>query len=171
MIDQKGILENIANSFGTLGKEVAEKCNRLANESNFYVLSTVNVNEITNDKLRIQYASYSAQYPDRTFEQFLNYRKNWNEDKYTFGITEQGYFLSEKLAVEYAKENMGDLYEAGSHPYLVISELPLNRVYPHAHICNHRLFEYNREKDAYEEIDWTIDEVTMLLSKQFIMFL
>ena len=164
MVNQKSLFENIETEFG---KEVAEKVrDKIVYESNIYVLYIASVSKVTEKGLRIGFASYQARFPDRTYEQYLKFKKNWDEDKYTYDIEPQGYFIDEKTAIEYAEANMGDINEAGAFPYVIISEMPLNRVYPNCNIREHRLFKFNDKTQKYEEIDWEHDEETQFLHKR-----
>lgn len=164
MIQEKSLIENIEVEFG---KEIGEKVReKIAYESHIYVLYIASVSKVTEKGLRIGFASYQARFPDRTYEQYLKFKKNWDEDKYTYDIEPQGYFIDEQTAVEYAEANMGDINEAGAFPYVIISEMPLNRVYPNCNTREHRLFKFNNETQKYEEIDWEHDEETRFLKKR-----
>ena len=164
MIEQKSLIESIENEFGEeVGEKVREK---LAYESNIYVLYIASVSKVTERGLQIGFASYHARFPDRTYEQYLKYKKNFDEDKFNYDIEPQGYFIDEKTAFEYAEANMGDINEAGSFPYVIISEMPLNRVYPTCNTREHRLFVFDDETRKYKEIAWDYNEETEFLQRR-----
>jgi hypothetical protein len=161
--DQDSLLTNIKI---VLGEGCANGIDKISNESSIYVLYVVDINEVTEKSLRIQFASYHAKFPDRTWEQFLKFKKNWDEDKYSYVIEPQGYFIDEDTAVDYAKKDMGGINEAGAYPYIIVSSMPLNRVYPVANFRRHRLFHFNDNTEQYEEIDWDYNEGTKLLGQK-----
>ena len=157
------LLDKIKND---LGEDVAAKIDKVSYETSLYVLSIASVREITENDLRIGFASYSARYPDRTYESYVKYKKNWEEDKFSCNVEPQGYFIDENVAVEYALKNIGDINEHGSFPYAIVSSMPLNHVYPVANFRKHRLFLFNEAKQAYEEIQWDHDEKTLYLQRR-----
>lgn len=162
-MNENSLLENIIQEFGEeVGKKINEK---LVFESNLYILYLVDIHAITQRDLEIGFASYHARYPDRTYEQYLRYKSNWDRDKYSFDVEPQGYFIDKATAVDCAESNMGDINEAGAYPYVVISSMPLHCVYPHANIREHALFHFNKETGRYDEIDWDHDEGTKCLAR------
>lgn len=163
MQETTSLLKNIENR---LGEDIKEKIEKISYESNIYILYLVDIHEVTRKDLEIGYASYHARYPERTFEDYLKYKRNWDQDKYTFDIEPQGYFIDRKTAVEYAEANMGDINEAGAYPYVIISSMPLNRVYPMCNFRDHTLFHFNAKTERYEEVDWDHSEGTKLLEKK-----
>lgn len=162
-IEAKGLLEHIDERIGT---DLKDKVQALVNCSNFYILYLVDIIPVTEKSLKIKFASYQAQFPNRTYEDFLKYRRIDNSDKYVFDIEPQGYFLDEKLAIYKAENNVLDINEAGAYPYVIISHMPFNAIYPHCAEREHRLFLFNREKGKYEEINWDYNEGTSYLLKK-----
>lgn len=162
-MNENSLLENIIKEFG---EDVGEKINkRLVFESNLYILYLVDIHEVTQRDLDIGFASYHVRFPDRTYEQYLKYKKNWDADKYTFDIEPQGYFIDKATAVDYAESNMGDINEAGAYPYVVVSSMPMHCVYPHANIREHTLFHFNKETERYDEVSWDLNEGTKCLGR------
>lgn len=161
------VIENIAKK---CGENVAKEVKDIAYSSYIYILYDVCAHKLTKKDLEIEFASYEKRFPGRTFEQFLRFKKDWKQDKYSFGLEEQGYFLDEETAIDYAINNIGDLNEAGAYPYIVISSMPLNVVYPNTNPNTHKLFLYNREKDKYEEIDWDLNDETKHLHETVDLF-
>lgn len=162
-MNEHDLLHNIAEEFG---EDVAKKINyKIVFESNLYILYLVDIHAVTQRDLEVGFASYHARYPERTFEQYLKYKRNWDRDKYSFDIEPQGYFIDRATAVDYAESNMGDINEAGAYPYVVISSMPLHCVYPHANIREHTLFHFNKETERYEEIDWDYNDGTKCLER------
>ena len=163
MIEQNSLLVNITNN---LGDQVAKQVEEISYKSSIFILYLVDINAVTEESLRIKFASYHAQYPDRTWEQFLKFKKNWDEDRFSFIIEPQGYFIDEDTAMDYAQKNIGDINEAGAYPYVIVSSMPLNRVYPMCNFRKHRLFHFNKKTEQYEEISWNYNEGTQLLEKK-----
>ena len=157
------LLDAIRNN---MDAPVVNKVEELAYESNIYVLYLADITPVSQKTLDAKFASYHVRYPDRTYEQFMKQLKNWNEDKYSFLAEPQGYFIDEATAVDYAIKNVGDINEAGAYPYVLISSMPLNRVYPAANIRKFRIFLFNKKKDMYEEINWDYSEATKILLKK-----
>jgi hypothetical protein len=162
-IERKGLLLAIHHK---LGDKVASSVEEISYNANIYILSAVDIHKVTDIGLRIEFASYQARYPDRTYDQFLKYKSSWDEDKYTFTIEPQGYFIDEETAVEYAESNMGDVNAGGAYPYIVIGEMPINQAYPYANTRKHRLFLFNTQSGLYEEIDWDYSEGTRYLKQK-----
>ena len=163
MVKKIGILDEIKK---IVDIETSKQIEEIAYQSNLFVLSIAWIKKLTKEDLEKEYEhNYKVKFPDRDFETFVKYKEGWNEDKYRFGAEPQGFFLDEKTAVEYAQANMGDINEAGSYPYAIVSSMPLNRVYPTANKRTHRLFEYCHKDDGYHEISWERDESTKLLLK------
>lgn len=162
-MEQTSLLANIENTFG---KEIKNEIDKISHQSSIYILYLVDINKVTEDSLRIGFASYHAQYPNRTFDDYVRFKKNWDEDKYSFIIEPQGYFIDEEKAVEYARNNVGDINEAGSYPYVVVASMPLNRVYPMCNERKFRLFKFDDPTESYIEIDWTENEGTEILLKR-----
>jgi hypothetical protein len=162
-IEQKGLLEHIDER---IGKDLKDKVEALVNFSNVYVLYLVDIIPVTEKGLKIKFASYQAQFPNRTYEDFLKYRRIDDSDKYVFDIEPQGYFLDEKLAIYKAENNVLDINEGGAYPYVIISSMPLNGVYPYCEERSHRLFLFNKKIGKYEEIDWDYNEGTRYLRKR-----
>lgn len=161
------VIENIAKK---CGENVAKEVKDIAYSSYIYILYDVCAHKLTKKDLEIEFASYEKRFPGRTFEQFLRFKKDWKQDKYSFGLEEQGYFLDEETAIDYAINNIGDLNEAGAYPYIVISSMPLNVVYPNTNPNTHKLFLYNRERDEYEEINWDLNDETKHLHETVDLF-
>lgn len=160
---QNSLLTNITNE---LGEEIKQKVEKISHQSSIYILYLVDINKVTDESLRIGFASYHAQYPNRTFDDYVRFKQNWDEDKYSYIIEPQGYFIDEDEAVKYAEENVGDINEAGSYPYVIIASMPLNRVYPMCNERTFRLFKFDELTDKYVEIHWTDDEGTVILFKR-----
>ena len=177
MISQNGILNNIGEKYG---EEVKKEVLDMAYSSNIYILYIASAHKMTEKDFEIGFAAYKARFPERTFESYMKFKKNWDEDKYVFDVEPQGYFLDEKTAIDYAIANMGDINEAGCFPYAIVSSKPLNRYYPYAIVssmplnrvyafCNegtHKLFHYNKETDKYDPMDWDYSEETKYLRKE-----
>lgn len=161
------IMDNINKKYG---KDVEEDVKKMAYSSCIYILYDVCTHKITEKDLKIEFASYEKKFPGRTFEQFLRFKKDWKQDKYSFGIEEQGYFLDEETAIDYAINNIGDLNEAGAYPYVVISSRPLNVVYPNTRSNTHKLFLFNRKIDKYELINWDLNDETKHLHEAVDLF-
>jgi hypothetical protein len=163
MMKQNGILDDIKN---IVGEEIGNEIEKTAYDSNIFVLYIATIENVTQKDLEDEYThSYKVKFPERTFEQFMRYKRDWNKDKYRFAVEPQGYFLDENTAVKYVKANMGDINESGSFPYAIVSSMPLNCVYPTANIRTHRLFRYTRDTDTYDEVSWEALESTRLLLK------
>lgn len=149
-----------------LGKETKDKVEELSYKTNLYILYLMSYHEVTQMDLEAGFASYKVRYPDRSFENFLKYKRNWEQDRFTFDIEPQGYFIDRKTAVEYAESNMGDINEAGAYPFVIVSSMPLNTVYPKCNFREHTLFHFNKNKERYEEVDWDYCEATKLLEQK-----
>lgn len=134
-------------------------------QSDIYILYLVDIHKVTEEDLKIGFASYKARFPERDYSSYLKYKSNWNRDKYTFDVEPQGYFIDEEVAIEYAKSNICDINEAGAYPYVIVSSMPLNRVYPHCNERTHKLFLFNKDKGVYEEISFDYNEGTQYLLK------
>ena len=156
---QSAIAENIDPT-------TAANVEALAYETSIYVLYLADITEVSQKSLDAKFASFKVRYPARTYEQFMKQLKNWNEDKYHFLAEPQGYFIDEDTAVDYAVRNMGDINESGAYPYVLISSMPLNRVYPAANTRKFRIFLFNKKKEVYEEIDWDYSEATKILLRK-----
>lgn len=163
MINQNSLLDNIRKN---VNEETAKKIEDVSYESNIYILYAVDIIPVTQKGLEIGFAAYHARFPDRTYDDFLRYKKNWKEDKFTFDVYPMGYFIDEKTAVDYTESNMGDINEAGAYPYAIVSQMPLNRVYPHCNTRNARLFLFNKGTERYEKIGWDYSEGTKILEER-----
>ena len=161
MSEYKSLLKTIEEE---LGQEIKEKIEDMTYRSNLYILYLMSYHEVTQKDLEAGYASYRVKYPDRTFENYLQYKMNWDRDKFSFDIEPQGYFVDRKTAIEYAEANMGDINEAGS--FVIVSSMPLNTVYPMCNFREHTLLHFNRKTGKYEEIDWDYCEATKLLKEK-----
>ena len=161
-MNEHSLLYNINKKFGT---EISEEIKKMTYESNLFMLYVVDIHEVTRRDLEIGFASYNARYPERTFEDYMRYKKNWDRDKFTFDIEPMGYFIDRAEAVYYAEYNMGDINEAGAYPYVVVSSMPLHCVYPHANIREHTLFHFNKKTERYEEVGWDFNEGTKYLER------
>lgn len=164
MISQKSLIENINEKFN---KEITNKIKEISNSSNIFVLYLISSKKLTNEDIEKEFNIYQIKFPGRTFDSFMKMKKSFNEDKYKVTFEEQGYFIDESLAIEYAKKNIGDLNEAGAYPFIVISSRPLNTVYPSCNICKNKLFEYSKETDSYKEIRFDRDEETKIIKTYF----
>lgn len=161
-MEQRGLFENLSK---IVNEEQRNKIEEVSYSSDIYILYLVDIHKVTEEDLRIGFASYQARFPERNFESYLKYKSNWNRDKYTFDVEPQGYFIDEKIAIDYAVKNICDINEAGAYPYVIISSMPLNRVYPHCNEREHKLFLFNKDKEMYEEISWEYSEGTQYLYK------
>jgi hypothetical protein len=162
MNETLGLLSQIESS---MGKEVKAKIETISYTASIFILNIVSAHKVTEKDLQIGFASYHARYPERTYEQFLKFKSNSDADKYVFDIEPQGYFIDENTAIKYAESNIGDINEAGSFPYVIISSMPLNRVYPCCNTRSHRIFKFNQSIKQYEQIDWNDEECTKYLYK------
>ena len=162
-MDNVGLMQAIKNQFDDT---VVSKIEKLSFESEIFILYLVSFSKVTQRDLEIGFASYKARYPERTFESYLKFKKNFDEDKFKYNIEPQGYFIDEGVAIDYAKKNMGDINECGSFPYVIISSMPLNRVYPTCNFRTHKLFKFNKETKEYEQTDWNSCEGTAILEKK-----
>ena len=161
-MEDKGLFKNIQEIATT---ETVKKIEDISYQSSIYILYLVDIHKVTEEDLRIGFASYQARYPQRTYEDYLKYKSNWDKDKYTFDIEPQGYFIDEDVAVKYAETNICDINEAGAYPYVIVSSMPLNRVYPMCNERSHRLFLFNEKTRRYDEIAWDHNEGTSYLKK------
>ena len=157
------LLKNIENQ---LGADVAKQIDEISNFSDIYILYLMSYHEVTHKDLEIGFASYHARYPDRDFESYVRMKHNWDEDRFTYDIEPQGYFISRALAIEYAEKNIGDINEAGAYPYVIVSSMPLNRVYPKCNERDHTLLHFNRKTKKYEEVDWDCNDAMKLLHRK-----
>ena len=163
MIEQKGLLETIRDE---LGEDIETKVEEMSYKSNIYVLSLVDIIEVTKESLKVEFASYKLRFPDRSWNSFMKFKRNWKEDKFSFVVEPQGYFIDKATAVDYAERNIGDVNEAGAYPYIVVSSMPLNRVHPTVNFREHILFLFNSETRRYEEISWDYSKGTKLLEER-----
>ena len=160
MHDTTSLLKKIEKE---LGEEIHRKVEEISYDASIYILYLVDIIEVTEKALRVGFASYQAKWPDRTFEMYMRHKRDWKEDRYSYVIEPQGYFIDAATAVDYAEKNMGDINEAGAYPYVIVSSMPLNRVYPMCNTRDHRIFKFNRNKEIYEEIDWDYNDGTKIL--------
>jgi hypothetical protein len=149
-----------------MGVDTATQIDEIANFSDIYILYLVSYHEVTHKDLEIGYAAYHTRFPERDFESYMRMKRNWDEDRFTYDIEPQVYFISRKTAIEYAESNMGDINEAGSYPYVIVSSMPLNCVYPKCNERDHTLLHFNQETRRYEEIDWDCNDAMRLLQKK-----
>ena len=73
MLTQKGILNNIGEKYG---EEVKKEVLDMAYCSNIYILYIADGHKMTEKDFKAGFASYHVKYPERTFEQYMRFKKN-----------------------------------------------------------------------------------------------
>lgn len=128
------------------------------------ILYSVDVRERTPESFEKECEAYHLRYPNRNIENYKKLMAAQHKDKYTFVIEPTGYFIDEAQAEHYAVENICDINEAGSFPYVVLSQVPLNQMYPFGDPEDKkRLFLFDVNTQKYEEISWDYNEATKAL--------
>lgn len=67
-----------------MGDEIKNKVEELSYQSSIYILYLVDINQVTEESLRIGFASYQAKWPNRTFETYMRHKRDWKEDVYCY---------------------------------------------------------------------------------------
>lgn len=150
MSDKPTLYDRIVTS-----SEPSDKKNALHGCEPIYILSAVDIQPVTQEILEKEFEVTKIRYPawkNKTFQEFLQIKADTYETKYNIETYDTAYFLNPLTAEQYAKENMADINEAGSYPYLVIYSRPTNHMYAEANKTEVRLFVYERETDSYREI-------------------
>ena len=114
--EPKSLLQRIDED---LGSEIKNKIDLISNEASIYVLSIASVRKVTQKDLEIGFASYHARYPERTIESYIKFKSNWDEDKFSYNVEPQGYFIDENVAVDYANKNKMHTFRYASYKSVV----------------------------------------------------
>lgn len=155
------LIDNILKEYGT---ETAKNVNNISSDSTICILYVADVREKTPERFELECQAYHMQYPQRNIENYKKLMAGMHKDKFSFTIEPMGYFIDEKEAEEAAVSNLCDINEAGSFPYVILSQVWLNHVYPFGeHDETKRLFFFNKETRQYDEISWEINEATKAL--------
>lgn len=158
----KMLIAMIEREFGT--ETSAKIKNDIAYKSNICILYSVDVRERTPESFEKECEAYHVRYPNRNMENYRKLMASQHKDKFTFVIEPTGYFIDEAQAEHYAVENICDINEAGSFPYVVLSQVPLNQMYPFGDPEDKkRLFLFDMHTQKYEEISWDYNEATKAL--------
>lgn len=158
----KMLIDMIEREFGT--ETSAKIRDDIAYKSNICILYSVDVREREHGAFEKECEAYQLRYPNRNIENYKKLMAAQHKDKYTFVIEPTGYFIDEVQAEHYAVENICDINESGSFPYVVLSQAPLNQMYPFGDPeYTKRLFLFNTTTRQYEEISWEYNDATKAL--------
>ena len=156
------LIENILKEYG---EDVANNIsNDMAYKSTICILYVADVREKTPEAFEKECQAYHLRYPQRDIENYKKLMAMMYKDKFSFTIEPMGYFIDEKSAEEAAISNLCDINEAGAFPYVILSQVCLNHVYPFGdNDETKRLFLFNINTRQYEEIAWDTNEATKAL--------
>lgn len=156
------LIDMIEKEFGSA--TAAKIKDDIAYKAKICILYAVDARERTPDSFEKECEAYHLRYPNRDIENYKKLMAMQHKDKFSFVIEPTGYFIDEKQAELYAIENIADINESGSFPYVILSQVPLNQMYPFGDPEDaRRIFMFNTTTRQYEEISWEYNEATKAL--------
>lgn len=124
-----------------------------------YIVYAISAGQKTEEQRRKEFAMHSVRNRKfRYFQDFCEFLKKWDDYDYYGAADVMGYFLFKDDARKAVESNMADINEAGTYPYAAILALDTGCMYPEAYIMPDAyipVFQYNRDKDRYEEMTQT----------------
>lgn len=132
-----------------------------------YVVSTVSLKERTKEDLKKDFEITKLEYPswqNKTFEQYYEFEKGWNRDKYIMNEEDNSYFLDFQKARNSVINNFADINDGGIYNYAVIKKVPMNMAYVMIHVEEMYLFKYNLDADIYIEVSLNEDDETKYIT-------
>jgi len=122
-----------------------------------YIVRTIDLKVKTEQDLRNGYEIFKINYPSwrtRTYEEYIDFMKNWDDDKYEISFEDNCYCGSYGTAFEKITNNECDINDGGVYDYASIVKIPLNRCYAESYVRKEdiTLFKFNYEKDRYDEV-------------------
>ena len=84
------------------------------------------------------------------------------------------YHLNKEEAIEYAENNIGDIYECGSYPYVAVVSAPIGYSYYNTYQEKEKdfiFYKYNHSIKKYEKINKDNEIYNYLLSHVWGMFI
>lgn len=139
------------------------------NQNKIFILYALNIKKRTMEKWKELFEICKIQHPNwrkNTINDFIEFEKEWNQI-HDFDTFEAGYFLDEEIAIKYAKENMADINESGSYPYIAIVPRVINCMYPDSHDEKITVLHYIRDLDKYKIITADKDENVIPIIKHY----
>lgn len=126
-----------------------------------YIVSTVSLKERTKENFKKDFEIAKLEYPswqNKTFEQYYEFEKSWNREKYIMNEEDNSYFLDFQKARNSVINNFADINDGGTYNYAIIKKVPMNMAYGMIHIEGLYLFKYNLDSDSYIEIPLNEDD-------------
>lgn len=136
-----------------------------------YILAAIDIKPLTEDDLKTEFEIMKLKYPlwrNKTFEDFCYWLSEiYGQNNYAMEIYDAAYFLNPVTAWQYAENNITDINECGSYPYLAIYTRPTNHMYAETYPSGVTLFQYNPKTDKYDEIKDTSEKIYQYMLAQF----
>ena len=127
------------------------------NDVKIYQVTAISCEPKAEEILQHEFKIYKIRYnkPDLTMEDYVNYLKRWNNDKYSINGFISSYHLDEERAVSYVENNIGDINEAGVYDYAAVSAIVVDAAYYNSEQDIEKditIYKYNHETDKYEKL-------------------
>ena len=134
-----------------------------------YIVSTVSIKEKTEEKLKEEFEIHKIKYPkwqNSTFEDFCEFKKGWNQYKYTMHMEDSAYFLNFDEAKDFVVDNTSDINDGGVFNYAVIKAVATKKAYANLLVDKLSIFKYDIECDKYIEVKLDSNEEVRYILKQ-----
>lgn len=134
-----------------------------------YVMYLTDVKEKTKYDINTEYYLYHRNFPERNKKDFIQFKKSWGEYEFKAEFDPQGYFSSKETAFNKIRDNVLDINEGGSYPYVVLVGNPDNIIYPSS-MNNEReiyVFEYVEEINEYHLVENNDDKKIQYIYERY----
>ena len=135
-----------------------------------FIVSTINLKEKSYEDLMKEYEIFKIKYNTwrkSTFEEFINFQKEWARDRYELTDEDNAYFLEFDKAKEAVEENINDINDSGVYNYALIRKVNLNSMYAKQLPEEIYIFKFNKQKMKYDLNEDINDEEYKFIHSSF----
>lgn len=124
-----------------------------------YILSAVNLHKNSQQDIQRKFRIHNLKYHrNDNFKKYLQWLADMQKLRYRVETYDTAYFTEKETAENYARQNMADINEAGSYPYLVIYSRPIDTMYAEAYDSDVTIFRFNESEGVYQVMEKHCDE-------------
>ena len=135
-------------------------------QDKIYYVEAISLQEKSQEMLKKEYEIHKIKYKeDITYEQFIKFLKDWHDYQYSIDSFISSYHVTLEEAKEYAKNNVGDINEAGCYNYCAVISAPIGISYYNTEQIKEDfiIYKYNNVSKSYEELSSTEKEYNKLI--------
>lgn len=139
--------------------------------NNLFIVRTISLKKLSQKDIEKDFEVTKILSPiwkDKTIEEFIEFKKGFNDDKYSLEGEDFTYVQDKDSAEKCILRNQADMNDGGAYKYAAILEVPYGVSYSTSmYLQSFELYEFNKEKETYEKVSFDKNEETQTIKGKY----